>query len=122
MAGIIAANTSGITETASIPGVPFIGVAPQVTLGACKCRRCFFFQAHFYIFVSVGKIECLDVMTVLHPVCQNFSMLLELFVLTTFFNLCLDVITEAIYRAYDDKADISECFRLIKKMTDLSYV
>jgi hypothetical protein len=35
-AGIIAANTTGINETIFIPKMPFIGVAPQVTLGACK--------------------------------------------------------------------------------------
>lgn len=113
MAGIIAANTSGITQTAFIPSVPFVGVAPQVTLSACKFRCYFFFQTYLYTSVSVGKIECLDVTTVLHPVCQNFSILSEFFVLTGFFNLCLDVITQAIYRAYDDKADISEYFRLI---------
>ena len=27
----------------------------------------------------------------------------------SFVNLCIDAITQAIYRAYDDKADISEC-------------
>lgn len=36
VAGIIAANTTGINQTAFIPAVPFIGVAPQVILGACK--------------------------------------------------------------------------------------
>jgi hypothetical protein len=36
VAGIIAANTTGIKETVFIPYVPFIGVAPQVTIGACE--------------------------------------------------------------------------------------
>ncbi len=36
VAGIIAANTTGINATFFIPDVPFIGVAPQVTLGACE--------------------------------------------------------------------------------------
>lgn len=35
--GIIAANATGITETGFISYVPFVGVAPQVTIGACKC-------------------------------------------------------------------------------------
>ncbi len=30
-----------------------------------------------------------------------------------FVNLCIDILTEAIYRAYDDNADISEYFCLI---------
>jgi hypothetical protein len=41
VAGIIAANSTGINETAYIPSMPFFGVAPQVTLGACKFS-CFF--------------------------------------------------------------------------------
>ena len=36
VAGIIAANTTGIAQSIYIPDKPFIGVAPQVTLGACK--------------------------------------------------------------------------------------
>lgn len=36
VAGIIAANATGITEMGYIPNIPFVGVAPQVTLGACK--------------------------------------------------------------------------------------
>ena len=33
--------------------------------------------------------------------------------LLVFVNLFVDVTTEAIYRAYDDGADISECLRLM---------
>jgi hypothetical protein len=36
VSGIIAANTTGITQNIFIPFTPFIGVAPQVTLGMCK--------------------------------------------------------------------------------------
>ena len=36
VAGIIAANTTGITEKGFISPVPFMGVAPQATIGACK--------------------------------------------------------------------------------------
>jgi hypothetical protein len=36
VAGIIAANATDINETVFIPFEPFVGVAPQVTLGACK--------------------------------------------------------------------------------------
>lgn len=36
VAGIIAANTTGITEQGFVSALPFIGIAPQVTLGACK--------------------------------------------------------------------------------------
>ena len=36
VAGLIAANTSGIIEKEFISPVPFIGVAPRVTIGACK--------------------------------------------------------------------------------------
>jgi len=36
VAGIIAANTTGITEEDFTSYIPFIGVAPQVTIGACK--------------------------------------------------------------------------------------
>ncbi|CAF4928060.1 unnamed protein product [Rotaria sp. Silwood1] len=34
VAGIIAANATGISQTSFIPYVPFVGVAPQATLGA----------------------------------------------------------------------------------------
>lgn len=36
VAGIIAANATGMYKTGYIPKMPFIGVAPQVTIGACK--------------------------------------------------------------------------------------
>ncbi len=36
VAGIIAANITGINQTYFTPSVPFSGVAPDVTIGACK--------------------------------------------------------------------------------------
>ena len=36
VAGIIAADATGKYETNYTPYIPFVGVAPQVTLGACK--------------------------------------------------------------------------------------
>ena len=36
VAGIIAANATGKYETGYTPYMPFIGIAPQVTIGACK--------------------------------------------------------------------------------------
>lgn len=36
MAGIVAANATGITQAGFIPFQPFLGVAPQATIGACK--------------------------------------------------------------------------------------
>ena len=36
VAGIIAANSTGITSLNFASYMPFLGVAPQVTLGACK--------------------------------------------------------------------------------------
>ena len=36
VAGIIGANTTGITSGIFMSNTPFIGVAPQATLGACK--------------------------------------------------------------------------------------
>ncbi|CAF1031488.1 unnamed protein product [Rotaria sp. Silwood1] len=36
VAGIVAANATGISQTGYIPAVPFLGVAPQATLGACN--------------------------------------------------------------------------------------
>lgn len=39
VAGIVAANATEINQTGFIPFQPFIGVAPQVTLGACKLQR-----------------------------------------------------------------------------------
>ena len=35
VAGIIAANTTGMFQTGFNPVAPFLGVAPQATLGAC---------------------------------------------------------------------------------------
>ncbi|CAF3826629.1 unnamed protein product [Rotaria sordida] len=35
VAGIIAANAIGISQPGFIPDVPFLGVAPEATLGAC---------------------------------------------------------------------------------------
>jgi hypothetical protein len=36
VAGIIAANATDITQTGYIPVEPFLGVAPQATIGSCK--------------------------------------------------------------------------------------
>ena len=36
VAGIIAANATGMNQTGYVPYMPFVGVAPQATLGACK--------------------------------------------------------------------------------------
>ena len=40
VAGVIAANTTGITQTQYATEVPFIGVAPQATLGAYRIFGC----------------------------------------------------------------------------------
>jgi len=40
VAGIIAANTTGITDPKFTPVLPFVGVAPQVTLGAYRVFGC----------------------------------------------------------------------------------
>ncbi|CAF4852497.1 unnamed protein product, partial [Rotaria sp. Silwood1] len=65
VAGIVAANATGISQTGYIPAVPFLGVAPQATLGAYRIFGC----------ANDG--------------------------VTT------DIAAAAIYRAFDDKADIS---------------
>lgn len=37
MAGIIGANAAAITQDGFVPFIPFVGVAPGVTMGVCKC-------------------------------------------------------------------------------------
>ncbi|CAF4105811.1 unnamed protein product [Adineta steineri] len=64
VAGIVAANGTGITQAGFIPFQPFLGVAPQATIGAYR------------VFGCAGDTTSSDVMTA------------------------------AIYRAFDDKADI----------------
>ncbi|CAF1210399.1 unnamed protein product [Adineta ricciae] len=64
VAGIIAANTTGIKDTLFSPSVPFSGVAPNVVIGAYRIFGC-----------AGGSTSS-------------------------------DVLAAAVYRAYDDKADI----------------
>ncbi len=56
VSGIIAANTTGITQNIFIPFTPFIGVAPQVTLGMCKFTGFELFKIH--ISSSWSKRSC----------------------------------------------------------------
>lgn len=37
MAGILGADASNITQAGYVPAVPFVGVAPEVTIASCKC-------------------------------------------------------------------------------------
>jgi hypothetical protein len=52
VAGIIAANITGISQTYFTPSVPFSGVAPDVTIGACK------FAFNVVIQYSILSIHC----------------------------------------------------------------
>ena len=60
--------------------------------------------------IFVYKIECLDALALVRQVRTTSNLFLQfLFSVLQFHNPCVDAITQAIYRAYDDKADISEC-------------
>lgn len=37
VAGIVGADASKITQAGFVPAIPFVGVAPQVTISSCKC-------------------------------------------------------------------------------------
>jgi subtilisin family serine protease len=57
VSGIIAANITGIDQATFIPDVPFIGIAPQVTLGACEFAQFSLFKTHLVSLFS-SKRSC----------------------------------------------------------------
>jgi hypothetical protein len=61
---------------------------------------------------------CSDVLEILHQVhiLNHYSLVIIFFVLIKHCFICVDVTTDAINRAYNDMADISEYFHLMRSV------
>lgn len=106
VAGIVAANGTSMSQTGFIPIVPFVGVAPDATLGACKHKFDILSYHRFYfpfqiVYLDVMQTQLVQVRSQKQIFCVNFKR-------NNLLNKFVDMITAAIYKAFDDKADISE--------------
>ena len=104
-----------MNKTGYEPYAPFVGIAPDATLGACKSSL-----FSLLWFIVVYQIEYSGALEIVHQVRTSDTFLLRFSWLALYFvNPCVDAITQAIYRAYEDNSDISECVRLMVLMSKM---
>ncbi|CAF3570870.1 unnamed protein product [Rotaria sp. Silwood1] len=85
VAGILAANATEVLQTDYSPIEPFLGVAPQATIGSYRVFGCSGNGT------TTGRDESISIGIIVFILCMH---------------IVLDLITAAIYRAFEDKADI----------------